>query len=68
MNIWIVLKDLKAKLPDKKDFESLLKDEYISDEDYEHALKVWKESVMKNILILTFCCKQMSLKSLEICA
>ena len=30
------------KLPPKEEFYSILNDEHISDEDYEHAQNVWK--------------------------
>ena len=39
----------EKELPPKEVFYSLLNDEHISDEDYEHAQKVWKEFEMKNM-------------------
>ena len=40
---------LETKLPPKEAFYSLLNDEGISDEDYEHAQNVWKEFRMKSM-------------------
>ena len=39
----------EKELPPKKTFYSNLNDEVISDEDYEHAQKVWKEFGMKSM-------------------
>ena len=39
----------ETKLPPKKAFYSRLNDEDISDEDYEHAIKVWKTFNMKTL-------------------
>ena len=39
----------ETKLPPKEAFYSRLKDEDISDEDYEHAIKVWKTFGMKTL-------------------
>ena len=37
------------QLPTKEDFFSILNNEHISDEDYNHALKVWKTFSLKNM-------------------
>ena len=37
------------KLPTKEDFFSILNNEHITDEDYNHALKVWKTFSLKNM-------------------
>ena len=34
----------------KKDFYSSLKDEHISDKDYQEAMKVWNEFEMENMV------------------
>ena len=39
----------KNKLPDIKDFYSELNSESISDNDYEHAKKVWDVFQIKNV-------------------
>ena len=39
----------ETKLPPKETFYSRLNDEDISDEDYEHAIKVWKTFGMKTL-------------------
>ncbi|CAI2192200.1 8677_t:CDS:2, partial [Funneliformis geosporum] len=38
----------RTKLPQRKDFYSILSQQNISKEDYEHAQKVWQEFEMKN--------------------
>ena len=40
----------EAALPLKEAFYSKLNDEQISDEDYEHAKKIWKEFNMKTLM------------------
>ena len=37
------------QLPTKEDFFSILNNEHITDEDYNHALKVWKTFSLKNM-------------------
>ena len=37
------------KLPSKEDFYSILNDEHISNEDYQHAQTVWKEFKLKTM-------------------
>ena len=37
------------QLPNKEEFFSILNDEHISDDDYEHAKKVWKTFSLKNM-------------------
>ena len=37
------------KLPSKEDFYSVLNDQHISDEDYEHAKKVWNTFKLKSM-------------------
>ena len=37
------------QLPAKEDFFSILNNEHITDEDYNHALKVWKTFSLKNM-------------------
>ena len=39
----------KQSLPKKTSFFSRLKQEKVSDEDFEHAQKVWKEFELKNM-------------------
>ena len=39
----------EKKLPEKESFYSILSEEGISDEDYTHAQKVWKEFEMKTM-------------------
>ena len=39
----------KTSLPDKKDFYSILNMEDITDADYKHAKKVWKNFEMQNL-------------------
>ena len=39
----------KEQLPSKEEFYSVLNDEHISDDDYEHAKKVWETFSMKNM-------------------
>lgn len=38
-----------TKLPEKEDFHSILDDEHISDEQYEHAQKVWETFSHKSL-------------------
>ena len=38
-----------TKLPSKEEFYSILNDEHVSDENYKHAQKVWKQFKMKNM-------------------
>ena len=42
-------KKFKKQLPSKEDFYSILNDEHISDEDYQHAQNVWKKFNLKNM-------------------
>ena len=42
-------KKFKEQLPSKEDFYSILNDEHISDEDYQHAQNVWKKFNLKNM-------------------
>ena len=37
----------KTESPTKEEFYSILNDWHISDEDYEHAQKVWKKFKLK---------------------
>ena len=39
----------KTELPNKNEFYSLLNDEHISDEQYDHAKKVWKTFKIENM-------------------
>ena len=39
----------EAQLPRKEDFYSILNDQYISDEDYNHARKVWNTFKLRNM-------------------
>ena len=39
----------ETKLLNRGEFYSKLNDSHISDEDYKHAKKIWKEFDMKNI-------------------
>ena len=39
----------ETKLPPKEDFYSILNDEYIKEEDYKHAKKVWDTFDLKNM-------------------
>ena len=39
----------KEKLPTKEDFYSILNNEHITDEDYKHALNVWKTFKISNM-------------------
>ena len=39
----------EAQLPRKEDFYSILNDQYISDEDYNHARKVWNTFILRNM-------------------
>jgi len=39
----------ETKLPTKDEFYSILNDEHISDDDYEHAKKVWRGFQLKNM-------------------
>ena len=42
-------KKFKEQLPSKEEFYSILNDEHISDEDYQHAQNVWNEFNLKNM-------------------
>ena len=42
-------KKFKEQLPSKEDFYSILNDEHISDEDYQHAQNVWNKFNLKNM-------------------
>ena len=42
-------KKFKEQLPSKEDFYSILNDEHISDDDYQHAQNVWKKFNLKNM-------------------
>jgi len=39
----------ETKLPTKEAFYSILNDQHISDDDYEHAKKVWRGFQLKNM-------------------
>ena len=50
MNTWTVLKDfLKVNCLIKKHFYRSLKNKYISEKDYLHAVKIWNTFKMKNM-------------------
>ena len=42
-------KKFKEQLPSKEEFYSILNDEHISDEDYQHAQNVWNKFNLKNM-------------------
>jgi len=42
-------KKFKEKLPPKEEFNSILNDEHISDEDYKHAQNVWNTFSLENM-------------------
>ena len=39
----------KTESPTKEEFYNILNDQHISDEDFEHAQKVWKKLKLKNM-------------------
>ena len=39
----------ETSLPDKEDFYSNLNTEYITDADYDNAIKVWRNFEIKNL-------------------
>ena len=49
MITWIVERFEETQLPRKEEFYGKLKNEHITDEDYEHAKGVWKEYDIKDM-------------------
>ena len=47
MDSWKIFNE--TELPDKESFYNELNKEHITDEDYVHAQKVWKEFNLKNV-------------------
>ena len=49
MNLYVILKGLRKKLPGKNEFYSSLSSKGISDKERQHFLKVWNKFEMKTI-------------------
>ena len=49
MNIYVILKGLKKKVPGKNEFYSSLSGKGISDKERQHLLKVWNKFEMKTM-------------------
>ena len=50
MNTWMIFEKFKKQsLPKKTSFFSRLKQEKVSEKDFEHAQKVWREFELKNM-------------------
>ena len=49
MITWTLKKFKETRLPDKKEFNSILNKTSISDSDYQHAKKVWDSFQIKDL-------------------